>query len=112
MTDVGKQDMHVSFRADKVIVTWRKVRIIEKQEEDSLVRERKEKQYSQIIPLAEGTSVCPTNFHTCPESSHQIKFKEVRAARSGNCLIVTYPNLRCVRVNNADDSTVRPPFRS
>ncbi|KIP07661.1 hypothetical protein PHLGIDRAFT_19135 [Phlebiopsis gigantea 11061_1 CR5-6] len=87
MTDVGKQDMHVSFKADKVIVTWRKVRIVEKQEDGGLVRERREKQYSQIIPLAEGTS-----------------FKEVRAARSGNCLVVTYPNLRCVRVNTADDS--------
>ena len=64
MTDVGKQDMHVSFKADKVIVTWRKVKIIEKQEDDALVRERKEKQYSQIIPLAEGTSVRPASFRT------------------------------------------------
>lgn len=57
MTDVGKQDMHVSFKMDKIIVTWRRVKIIEKLEDDALVRERKEKQYSQIIPLAEGTSV-------------------------------------------------------
>lgn len=57
MTNVGKQDMHVSFRADKIIVTWRRVKIIEKREDDALVRERKEKQYSQIIPLADGTSV-------------------------------------------------------
>lgn len=58
MTDVGKQDMHVSFRADKIIVTWRRVKIVEKREDEGIIRERKEKQYSQLIPLAEGTSVC------------------------------------------------------
>ena len=57
MTDVGKQDMHVSFKKNKIIVVWRRVKIIEKREDDALVRERKEKQYSQIIPLPEGTSV-------------------------------------------------------
>ena len=35
MTDVGKQDMHVSFKADKIIVTWRRVKIIEKHEDDA-----------------------------------------------------------------------------
>ena len=57
MADVGKEDMHVSFKKDRIIVSWRRVKIIEKREDGALVRERKEKQYSQIIPLPEGTSV-------------------------------------------------------
>jgi HSP20 family molecular chaperone IbpA len=57
MTDVGKQDMHVSFKKNKLIVAWRRVKIIEKHEDDGIVRERKEKHYNQIIPLPEGTSV-------------------------------------------------------
>ena len=72
MTDVGKQDMHVSFKADKVIVTWRKVRIIEKREDDALVRERKEKQYSQIIPLAEETSVRQTKFDPTLANDYEV----------------------------------------
>ncbi|EKM58319.1 uncharacterized protein PHACADRAFT_182671 [Phanerochaete carnosa HHB-10118-sp] len=88
MTDVGKQDMHVSFKGNKIIVAWRRVKITEKREDDALVRERKEKQYSQIIPLPDGTS-----------------FDEVRAVRTGSTLMVTYPNLRCVRVNATDTSS-------
>lgn len=57
MTDVGKQDMHVSFKGNKIIVAWRRVKITEKREDDALVRERLEKKYSQIIPLPDGTSV-------------------------------------------------------
>lgn len=88
MTDVGKQDMHVSFKGNKIIVAWRRVKITEKREDDALVRERKEKQYSQIIPLPDGTS-----------------FDEVRAIRTGSSLMVTYPNLRCVRVGPTDASS-------
>lgn len=61
MSDVGKQDMHVSFRTNKIIVSWRRVRITEKREDDALIRERTEKQFNQIIPLPEGTSV---RFHS------------------------------------------------
>ena len=57
MTDVGKEDMHVSFKGDKIIIAWRRVKITEKREDGALVRERREKQYSQIIPLPDGTSV-------------------------------------------------------
>lgn len=86
MSDVGKQDMHVSFRTNKIIVSWRRVRITEKREDDALIRERTEKQFNQIIPLPEGTS-----------------FREVRAARSGTLLVLSFPKSRCVRVDEGDD---------
>ncbi|KAJ3526532.1 hypothetical protein NM688_g8250 [Phlebia brevispora] len=57
MLGVHKQDMHVSFRANWVVVTWRRVKTTEKMEDRTLVRERKEKQYCQSIPLPEGTTV-------------------------------------------------------
>ena len=57
MGGVKKQDMHVSFRANRIVVTWRRTRVIEKMEGSIKVRERQEKQYNQIIPLPEGTKV-------------------------------------------------------
>ncbi len=59
MTGVRKQDMHVTYRAGPVrlMVVWRRIRVIEKMEDHVLVRERQEKQYSQIVPLLEGTKV-------------------------------------------------------
>ncbi len=57
MSGVRKQDMHVSFRTNRLVVTWRRVKTIEKMEDRVLVRERKEKQYKQTIPLPDGTQV-------------------------------------------------------
>lgn len=57
MSGVKKEDMHVSFKGNRVVVTWRKTRMIEKKEGEILVRERLEKQYSQVFPLPEGTQV-------------------------------------------------------
>lgn len=57
MLGVHRQDMHVSFRGGWVVVTWRRTKIAEKMEDGILVRERKEKQYCQTIPLPEGTLV-------------------------------------------------------
>jgi len=90
MGGVSKQDMHVSFKGNRVIVTWRRTKVVESMEDGVRVRERKEKQYSQMIPLPEGT-----------------QFKEVRAARSGQHLMLTFPNLRCIKVDSvAASSTV------
>lgn len=60
MVGVRKQDMHVTYRTGPVrlVVVWRRIRTVEKMEDRVLVRERQEKQYSQIIPLPEGTKVC------------------------------------------------------
>ena len=59
MAGVRKQDMHVTYRVGptRLVVVWRRIRTVEKMEDNVLVRERQEKQYSQIIPLPEGTKV-------------------------------------------------------
>lgn len=57
MSGVSKKDMHVSFKGNRIVVTWRRVRVIETMEDGVRVRERKEKQYNQTIPLPEGTQV-------------------------------------------------------
>ncbi|KAI0071975.1 hypothetical protein K474DRAFT_1568778, partial [Panus rudis PR-1116 ss-1] len=80
MSGVPKHDMHVTFRSNRVIITWRRIRMVEKKEGDVLVREKHEKQYNQIIPLPEGT-----------------KFDEIRASRDGRRLKLTYPNTRILR---------------
>lgn len=64
MAGVRKQDMHVTYRVGptRLVVVWRRIRTIEKMEDNVLVRERQEKQYSQIIPLPEGTKVRTTEY--------------------------------------------------
>lgn len=85
---VRKQDMHVSFRGSRLIVTWRRIKISEKTENGVLIRDRQEKQYNQIIPMPEGS-----------------KFEEVRATRDNRRLTLTFPNVRCVRVQPDTSST-------
>ena len=57
MAGVSKHDMHVSFRGNRIVVTWRRFKVVETIEDGVKVRDRKEKQYSQMIPLPEGTQV-------------------------------------------------------
>ncbi|CAL1716042.1 unnamed protein product [Somion occarium] len=89
MSGVKKEDMHVSFKGNRVVVTWRKTRMIEKKEGEILVRERLEKQYSQVFPLPEGT-----------------QFEEIKAGRDGRRLILTYPNIRHPRHLTNSSATV------
>lgn len=77
MGGVKKQDMHVSFRINRIVVTWRRTRIVEKMEGSVKVRERQEKQYNQIIPIPEGT-----------------RFEDIRATRDARRLHLTYPNFK------------------
>ncbi|KAH7925502.1 hypothetical protein BV22DRAFT_1011165 [Leucogyrophana mollusca] len=78
---IKKDQAHVSFRGNHLIVTWETVKITEKEERGRLVREREEKKFHRTIPLPEGT-----------------KFEEVRARMDGRYLTLTYPNMRSVRV--------------
>ena len=57
MTGVKKQDMHVSYRTTRVIVSWKVERTMDKVEEDIAVREREIRRFSHTIPLPEGTKV-------------------------------------------------------
>ena len=58
MTGVKKQDMHVSYRTNRLIVSWRVERTVERQDGDVVVREREVRRYSHTIPLPDGTKVC------------------------------------------------------
>lgn len=60
MTGVKKPDMHVSFRATRLIVSWKVERVMERREGGALVRDREVRKYSHTIPLAEGTKVSRT----------------------------------------------------
>lgn len=66
---VKKDDMHVSFQGNRLVVSWRTVKITEREEpldaEDlgssiRILRELEHKKYSRTIPLPDGTRVCPT----------------------------------------------------
>ncbi|KAI0749396.1 hypothetical protein C8Q80DRAFT_1102273, partial [Daedaleopsis nitida] len=81
MAGVKKQDMHVSYRTGRLVISWHVERTVERADADGVpVREREVRRYSHTIPLPEGT-----------------KFEEVRASRDGQRLTLTLPNSRCVR---------------
>ncbi|KIK97770.1 hypothetical protein PAXRUDRAFT_808190 [Paxillus rubicundulus Ve08.2h10] len=85
---VKKEQAHVSFRWNHLIVTWQTVKITETEEDGRLVREREEKKYTRTIPVPEGT-----------------KFEEIHATMDNRHLILNYPNMRTVRV----EPRSRPP---
>lgn len=78
---IKKNNAHVSYRGTHLTVTWETVKITEIDEGGTLVREREKKEFSRTIPLPEGT-----------------KFEEVGARMDDRYLILTYPNMRSVRV--------------
>ena len=60
MTGVKKQDMHVSYRTARLIVSWRVEKTVERRDGDALVREREVRRFSHTLPLPEGTKVRPS----------------------------------------------------
>ncbi|KAI0326646.1 hypothetical protein GY45DRAFT_1356178 [Cubamyces sp. BRFM 1775] len=86
LAGVKKQDMHVSFRATRLIVSWKVERVAEKREGNAVVRDREVRKYSHTIPLPEGT-----------------KFEDVRASRDGQRLKLTIPNSKCIRADSPTD---------
>ena len=71
---VAKEDMHVSYRADRLVVTWKTVKTTERVEAGKLLRDREEKKFSRTIPLQENTKVSAAllsdnvgvHFRLCP----------------------------------------------
>jgi HSP20 family molecular chaperone IbpA len=78
---IKKSQVHVSFRGHYLIVDWETVKITEQEEDGKIVRDRKEVKCSRTLPMPEGT-----------------RFEEVRASMDGRHLILTYPNMRLMRV--------------
>ncbi|KXN84726.1 hypothetical protein AN958_12153 [Leucoagaricus sp. SymC.cos] len=81
-SDIEKQDVHISFQRNRLVVTWVMVEVIEHEEEEGVIyRERFERSHHRTIPLPEGT-----------------RFEEVQAIMNGRRLSLRYPNMRCLRV--------------
>ncbi|KAG6909067.1 hypothetical protein DXG01_002220 [Tephrocybe rancida] len=78
--NVNKQDIHVSFQRNRLIVTWAIAEISEWEDKGVVYRERLERHYNRTLPLAEGT-----------------KFEEIRGIMSERQLTLRYPIARCVR---------------
>lgn len=62
--EVEKQDVHISFQRNRLVVTWVTVEMIEYEEEGGVVyRERYERSQHRTIPLPEGTRVRTHNLY-------------------------------------------------
>ncbi|KAK2460323.1 hypothetical protein APHAL10511_007712 [Amanita phalloides] len=80
--EVKKQDVHISFNAKRLVVSWMVIDITEWEEDDGhIVRERVEQIFQRTLPLGEGT-----------------RYEEIKSYMMKNRLIIRYPNMRCIRV--------------
>lgn len=86
MPGLQKQDVHVSFQRNRLVVTWENVNVTEREENGRIVRERREKTYNRTIPLPEGT-----------------RFEEIRAAMDTRRLVLKYPNMRAAHRTDSRD---------
>jgi HSP20 family molecular chaperone IbpA len=77
MQGFSKEDIHVSYQRDRLVVTWELVEILDVEESGHLVRERRQKVHTRHIDLPPGT-----------------KFDRVRAAMGSRHLVLRYPNPR------------------
>ena len=58
LPEVDKQDIHISFQRNKLVLTWEVGEITDWEEEDGVVlREHVRKMYHRTLPLPEGTRV-------------------------------------------------------
>ncbi|KAF8735987.1 hypothetical protein AX14_001065 [Amanita brunnescens Koide BX004] len=56
--EVKKQDVHISFNAKRLVVSWMVIDITEWEEDDGrIIRERVEQIFQRTLPLGEGTKV-------------------------------------------------------
>jgi hypothetical protein len=98
---IKKSQVHVSFRGHYLIVDWETVKITEQVEDGKIVRDRKEVKCSRTLPMAEGTrvrSILVRMMPVYPFIRICAQFEEVRASMDGRHLILTYPNMRPMRV--------------
>ena len=58
LPDVDKQDIHISFQRNKLVLTWETAELTEWEEEDGIIlREQVRRMYHRTLPLPEGTRV-------------------------------------------------------
>ncbi|KAF8656210.1 hypothetical protein AX16_002646 [Volvariella volvacea WC 439] len=79
---VNKQDVHVSFRRDRLVVTWETYEVAEWEEDGQVIVERLIHNFHRTLPLPEGT-----------------KLDEIYCSMRDHRLTLRYPNMRCIRVD-------------
>lgn len=107
LTDVAKQDIHISFQRNKLVLTWETGEITEWEEEDGIVlREYVKKMYHRTLPLPEGTRVRICHEYLCCSVPHIFfwQFEEIHAQMTSKGLILRYPNMRCYRIDSRSRS--------
>ena len=58
LPDVDKQDIHISFQRNKLVLTWETAEFTEWEEEDGIIlREQVRRMYHRTLPLPDGTRV-------------------------------------------------------
>ncbi|KAG6879551.1 hypothetical protein C0992_001556 [Termitomyces sp. T32_za158] len=87
LQNVEKQNVHVSFQKNRLIITWATAEINEWEDKGVVCRERLERHYQRMLPLAEGT-----------------KFEEIRGIMNERQLTLRYPLARCVKVESRSRS--------
>ncbi|KAJ3714225.1 hypothetical protein F5878DRAFT_588800 [Lentinula raphanica] len=89
MRGVQKQDVHVSYSRNRLVISWKTVEISEYEENGRVIRERLERDFQRVHPLPEGT-----------------RFEEISGVMNGKFLVLRYPNSRSFRVENRPSSVV------
>jgi len=82
LPEVAKEDIHVSFQRNKLVITWETGEISEWDEDGIIQREFIRNTHHRTLPLPEGT-----------------RFGEIRAQMTGKGLVLRYPNMRCYKVD-------------
>jgi HSP20 family molecular chaperone IbpA len=87
--EVAKQDVHLSFQRNRLVIRWVTVELEEWEEDGVIMRERIEKHFNRTLPLPEGT-----------------RFEEIQATMNDHDrrLILRYPNMRCFRIDRLSRS--------
>ncbi|KAJ3753609.1 hypothetical protein EV360DRAFT_53198 [Lentinula raphanica] len=70
MRGVQKQDVHVSYSRNRLVISWKTVEISEYEENGRVIRERLERDFQRVHPLPEGTRVSTTLYSSRELSLH------------------------------------------
>lgn len=89
--EVAKQDVHISFQRNRLVITWTHNEVTEWKDNGIFNRERVQKYYNRTLPLPEGT-----------------RHEEIHAQMSKQRLLVRYPNSRCLRVDRGRNRSGEP----
>lgn len=105
LPEVAKEDIHVSFQRNRLVLAWETRELYEWEEDGVILRELIRTVHHRTLPLPEGTRVRGMTAYHIQSLILCSKFQEIRAQMSGRGLILRYPNMRCYRVDGQSRST-------